>query len=91
MDSEIERLVKDAKTVKRETIIIFQSDNGGSIYSYGNNQEGERSCNYPYRGYKNTLFEGGTLSPTMIYSTGKIQQSKLKLIIYWDLNFGMEN
>ena len=30
-----------------------------------------RGCNYPYRGYKNTLFEGGTLSPTLVYSTKK--------------------
>ena len=28
-----------------------------------------RGCNFPYRGYKNTLFEGGTLSPSFVYST----------------------
>jgi arylsulfatase A-like enzyme len=28
-----------------------------------------RACNYPYRGYKNTLYEGGTLSPAFLYST----------------------
>lgn len=28
-----------------------------------------RACNFPYKGYKNSLYEGGTLSPAFIYST----------------------
>ena len=45
------------------------SDNGGAIQAYGGGKSGPRACNFPYRGYKRTLFEGGTLSPTLLYST----------------------
>eukprot|EP01060_Flectonema_neradi_P022840 TRINITY_DN3105_c1_g1_i1.p1 TRINITY_DN3105_c1_g1~~TRINITY_DN3105_c1_g1_i1.p1 ORF type:complete len:494 (+),score=74.41 TRINITY_DN3105_c1_g1_i1:97-1578(+) len=38
------------------TMIIFQSDNGGPT----NHTEGTQSNNYPLRGGKNTLWEGGT-------------------------------
>jgi len=70
IDIEVERIVTWAEKLKRETIVILQSDNGGSLASYGSgNNDGERACNYPFRGYKNTLFEGGTLSPTILYST----------------------
>ena len=42
------------------TIIIFLSDNGAHAYLGGNN--------YPLRGNKNTLWEGGTKSVSFIYS-----------------------
>lgn len=44
------------KGVYDDTMIIFASDNGGPT----NNNEGTWSSNYPMRGGKNTLWEGGT-------------------------------
>ncbi|KAJ9450051.1 putative sulfatase PB10D8.02c [Diplonema papillatum] len=38
------------------TIVVFSSDNGGPT----NNTEGTQSNNYPLRGGKNTIWEGGT-------------------------------
>ena len=39
-----------------QTLIAFLSDNGGPT----NGNEGTSSNNYPMRGGKNTLWEGGT-------------------------------
>lgn len=40
------------------------SDNGAALKT-GDNV----GCNFPYRGKKSTLLEGGTLSPTLVIST----------------------
>ena len=75
IDLTMKRLVQTAAQLERETIIIFQSDNGGSIHAYDvkvpmpDGETAPRACNFPYRGYKNSLFEGGTLSPAFVYST----------------------
>ena len=71
IDENVERVVREANRLDRETLVIFQSDNGGrnkAPYSVNNLQ----SCNFPYKGRKNTLFEGGTLSPAFIYSTKEV-------------------
>ena len=44
------------------TIIIFFSDNGGAV-KYG-------ASNWPLRGQKSTLFEGGTRTPAFIHGPG---------------------
>lgn len=41
-------------------LFVFTSDNGGSPYMGGNN--------LPLRGSKNTMWEGGTRVPTLVYS-----------------------
>ena len=53
-----------SKNEIRDTIIIFQSDNGGAPFKKGK----RRACNYPYKGEKTLLTEGGTLVPSFIYS-----------------------
>ena len=63
---EMENIVSAIKSKNeiRDTIIIFQSDNGGAPFI-----KGERhGCNYPYKGEKTLLTEGGTLVPSFIYS-----------------------
>lgn len=52
--------MKVVEKTERETIIIFQSDNGANS---------ENGCNFPYRGGKSNADEGGTLSPTFVYRT----------------------
>lgn len=65
------------KDEDRDTIIIFQSDNGASLFGNQRANEIDRKrlgCNYPYRGQKTLLTEGGTLAPSLIYSVqGKIR------------------
>ena len=45
-----------SKGMWENTVVIFSSDNGGPT----NNNEGTWSSNFPLRGGKNTLWEGGT-------------------------------
>ena len=65
----MEKILKSVESLDRETIVIFQSDNGGTSSFLENGKRTARGCNFPYKGYKSTLFEGGTLSPSLIYST----------------------
>lgn len=45
-----------------DTVIIFTADNGGIPTNYGNN--------YPLRGAKTTIFEGGTRAAAFVYGAG---------------------
>ena len=81
MDREIKKIIETSQTLDRETIFIFQSDNGAASHYYGpipgsiwGRTDEPRGCNYPFKGYKDTLFEGGTLSPSFIYSTKRRYQ-----------------
>lgn len=56
---EVVQLLKDRGEYEN-TIIIFTSDNGGQVMAGG--------CNYPLRGAKTTLYEGGTRVPAFIHS-----------------------
>ncbi|CAG5109839.1 Oidioi.mRNA.OKI2018_I69.chr2.g4321.t2.cds [Oikopleura dioica] len=83
IDMEMEKLLGTIwmKNEERDTIIatgrnplkVFQSDNGGPLYMNGRPKDLDPSryrqaCNYPYLGEKTLLTEGGTLSPTIVYS-----------------------
>ncbi|XP_046355962.1 arylsulfatase B-like [Haliotis rufescens] len=45
-----------------DTLILFTADNGGAVDAYGNN--------YPLRGGKFTLYEGGTRAVGFMYGSG---------------------
>lgn len=47
----------------KDTIIFFMSDNGGEIHDNGRN--------YPYRGGKRTVFEGGHKVRSFVYDGSK--------------------
>ncbi|VDI79517.1 Hypothetical predicted protein [Mytilus galloprovincialis] len=46
----------------KDTLIIFTTDNGGSPTYFGNN--------YPLRGGKTTVYEGGTRATSFVYGSG---------------------
>ena len=48
IDVAIRKIVDELKQLDRETILFFQSDNGGTILSSGRDKT-PRGCNYPYR------------------------------------------
>ncbi|XP_035210011.1 arylsulfatase B-like [Stegodyphus dumicola] len=68
LDDAIGSLVSDMKRYGfwNNFLIVFISDNGGEVLSGGSN--------YPLRGAKMTLWEGGTRVPTFLY--GDILQKK---------------
>ena len=70
---EIEKIVAAIKEKgeERDTIIIFQSDNGAATHvnaNYGKVKNLANGCNYPFKGEKTLLTEGGTLAPSIMYS-----------------------
>ena len=55
-------LIHCAAGLYNDTLVVFTSDNGGAI-SHG-------ASNFPLRGTKGTLFEGGTRVPTFLHGPG---------------------
>lgn len=73
---EIVQSLKD-KNLFNDTIIVVTSDNGGAI-SHG-------ASNYPLRGTKGTLFEGGTRAPTFLLGPHHLlpsQQSVSNVLVH---------
>ncbi|XP_054152458.1 arylsulfatase J-like [Oppia nitens] len=66
MDQSIGRIVEQLyyKNILNNTIILFVSDNGGAISGFMENY----GSNYPLRGTKGTLWEGGVRVPAFIWS-----------------------
>ncbi len=58
----------DEAGIEKQTIIVFTSDNGGNMY---NEVEGETpTSNFPLRGGKATMFEGGSRVPCVVVWPG---------------------
>lgn len=71
--------------LENNTLVVFVSDNGGLNVEKGNQVFG--SYNYPLRGGKATLYEGGLRVPTLIKWPGKIPAGRVsdELIISTDI------
>jgi arylsulfatase A-like enzyme len=71
LDKEIGRVLDQIKEsgIDRQTLIIFISDNGGSTPIYANN--------YPLRGSKYLLYEGGIRVPMIISYPGVYKNSEV--------------
>ncbi|XP_071099626.1 arylsulfatase J-like [Haliotis cracherodii] len=72
MDEAIGDITRSLKVegLLKNSLVIFTSDNGGAPYAGGNN--------WPLRGGKTTLWEGGMRVPTLVYS-----KTLLKRRIQW--------
>ena len=49
MDLKIKEIVKLTEQFDRETIFIFQSDNGGATQKFPAEEKTMRACNFPYK------------------------------------------
>jgi len=62
-----------AKNMWKDTVFIFTSDNGGEVYDRTfdpilNNARYSHGNNWPLRGVKQTVWEGGVRVPAFVYS-----------------------
>ena len=57
--------------IAENTMVLFTSDNGSPYPKGGRNQKG--ASNFPLRGVKHTVYEGGLRVPTIAWWPGKIQ------------------
>jgi arylsulfatase A-like enzyme len=75
----------EKQQLTENTLVIFVSDNGGLNVKRGNQVFG--SYNYPLRGGKATLYEGGLRVPTIIQWPGKVAAGQVsdELIISTDI------
>jgi len=73
LDESIGRILDtlDERKLADDTMIIFTSDNGGNMYSDVKGQT--PTNNYPLRGGKATIYEGGTREPTVIVWPGVVK------------------
>ena len=72
LDDNIGRLLKtlDETGQRKDTVIVFMSDNGGTINTYSNNT--------PLRGYKYMFGEGGVRIPIIVSWPGHLPQSETR-------------
>lgn len=61
----------DKQGIQDETLVIFSSDNGSPRHAIG-----EHACAGPFRGQKNTIWEGGHRVPFIVRWPGKVQPGK---------------
>ena len=62
----------------RDTVIVFMSDNGGA----------DRGSNWPLRGGKNSVWEGGTRTPAFVHYPRSEQISDIIYRKYfWKISF----
>ena len=60
------------------TIIVFSSDNGGDV----NCVREVTSSNFPLRGGKRSIYEGGIRSPSFVWSKGRLRPGKSDAMIH---------
>ena len=80
MDEAIGNITDVLKTLQfdKNTIIVFSSDNGGNVNCVGE----VTSSNYPYRGGKRAMYEGGVRSPSFVWAPGHLDSGKSNEMIH---------
>eukprot|EP00927_Polykrikos_kofoidii_P054858 TRINITY_DN4920_c1_g1_i1.p1 TRINITY_DN4920_c1_g1~~TRINITY_DN4920_c1_g1_i1.p1 ORF type:complete len:554 (-),score=62.61 TRINITY_DN4920_c1_g1_i1:183-1844(-) len=67
--------VLDHKQMLKDTIIIFSTDNGGAVSTNSLADDDVGSSNFPLRGGKHTIFEGGTRGIGLLWFGGSVAGS----------------
>ncbi|MCG8525042.1 MAG: sulfatase-like hydrolase/transferase [Opitutales bacterium] len=75
LDTSISRITESLKKagIDKNTVIVFLSDNGGTINTYSNNT--------PLRGYKYMFGEGGIRIPMMISISGNKMPESISAVV----------
>jgi len=87
LDGCIGKIIDTVKEleIEKETIIIFFSDNGGNMYD---NVDGTTpTSNYPLRGGKATIYEGGTRVPMIVVWPGVVKPDTKSDVMISSIDF----
>ena len=93
----MKQLISKAKSLKRETIFIFTSDNGAITWfnwSWTSGQRERTGCNYPYKGQSLLVIfspNQGSQDRTRTGKYWKISDRKLSLVLKFSFRFGDRN
>src|SRR5690606_24874201 len=83
MDNDIGKIftLLDSLGIDENTIVIFSSDNGG-VRGVGSFFQ----SNFPYRGYKTQLYDGGIRVPLIVRWPEKIKENSTTnhISAFWD-------
>ncbi|MBX7211886.1 MAG: sulfatase-like hydrolase/transferase [Verrucomicrobiaceae bacterium] len=87
LDDAVGRILAalEKKGLRRDTIIVFTSDNGGSTAENNDLQYPDDNCpggklpgnNTPWRGEKGDLYEGGTRVPALVSWPGRVKPGRV--------------
>ena len=89
LDRVVGRLLKavDEMGLASNTIIIFNSDNGGWSWPSGNRKDVDMTSNSPLRSGKSSLYEGGTRVPLAFIWPGKVKPDSHSDAIFSSVDF----
>lgn len=75
MDAAVGNVVQalDKRNILNDTIIVFSTDNGGPAEGFNINA----ASNWPLRGVKNTLWEGGVRGAALLWSPKLTNRQRL--------------
>jgi arylsulfatase A-like enzyme len=79
MDKEVGRMMKtlDDLGLADNTIVVFTSDHGATFETMEHGCTNYHDSNYPFRGQKRTLWEGGTRVPGIVRWPGYVPAGKV--------------
>ena len=78
LDLEIGRVMKalDELGLAKSTLVVFTSDHGATFEVRNQGTAAFHDSNYPFRGQKRTLWEGGVRVPAIVRWPGKVPSGK---------------
>jgi arylsulfatase A len=79
LDKEIGRLLKtlDDLGLSKNTLVVFSSDHGATFEAGNQGAAAYHDSNYPFRGHKRTLWEGGVRVPGIVRWPGEVPPKKI--------------
>jgi arylsulfatase A-like enzyme len=79
LDKEVGRILTQLEQLKltSKTLIVFSSDHGATFESGNKGTSAFHDSNYPFRGQKRTLWEGGMRVPAVVHWPGVVPAGKV--------------